>query len=40
MDHYKLYRSDRRTQPTNRVIRLVEGLAAIAFVVIVLYLAR
>lgn len=40
MDHYNLYRSDRPTQPTNWVIRLVEILAAIAFVLIVLYLVR
>jgi hypothetical protein len=40
MDHYKLYRSDRPIQPTNRVVRLVEVLAAMAFVLIVLYLAR
>ena len=40
MDHFNLYRSDRPTQPTKLVIRLVEVLAAIAFVLIVLYLAR
>lgn len=41
MDKYKLYRrSDRSTQPTNRMIRLVEVLAAITFALIVLYLVR
>jgi hypothetical protein len=40
MDHYKLYRPDRGPTQPNRLTRLVEVLAAVAFVLIVMYLVR
>lgn len=40
MDPYKLYRSDRGSTQPSRIVRLVEVLAAIVFVLIVIYLVR
>jgi hypothetical protein len=40
MDDYKLYRRDREPIPPNWLTRLVQVLAAIAFVLILMHLAR